>query len=125
MLRSVFSYKFIRALWLAGRRGAKESIPATLLQGCRVLLTLLETAFFPGKLASENIAKLRYEACKQCPIYCAELDTCGDARTIDDKPLGCFCALSLKTKLAESRCWLHEDEQFGLGHDAGWPEGTR
>lgn len=120
MLRHVLSRGFVTALWLAARRGSSSPLD-TLKAGFSVGLTVLKTLLNCDKQASSEVVERRLKACHDCPIYCPELQTCGDARTIDDKPLGCFCYLPVKARIKSSVCWLREPEQLGPETDQGWP----
>lgn len=122
MLRHVLSRKFIMALWLAARRGASDHPLSTIADGWHVLLTLLKTLLNIDRQAPRWKVEQRLQACRDCPIYCPDLETCGDARTLDDKPLGCFCYLPVKARISSSVCWLHEPEQFGPECEGGWPK---
>ena len=76
---------------------------------------------------SHLVVAARLEACRQCPIYCADLGTCGDARKPQlwhdqtagtTQPMGCFCYLPTKARLSEATCWL-DDQSVG---NMRWPE---
>ena len=75
---------------------------------------------------SQGVVAARLDACRQCPLYCEDLSTCGDARnpqlwhdqtTGSTRPMGCFCFLPVKAKLSEATCWL-DDQSVG---DMRWP----
>lgn len=120
MLRHILSREFITALWLAARRGSSSPMD-TLKDGLHVGFTVLKTLLNYDRQASREKVEHRLKACLDCPIYCHELKTCGDARTIDDKPLGCFCYIPVKARIESSVCWLREPEQLGPEAEQGWP----
>ena len=75
-----------------------------------------------GKTQDPRITEQRLAACRKCPIYCADRQTCGDALTPEwlgeGVPMGCFCYLPAKAKLPAAVCWLDEQNVEGIR----WPE---
>lgn len=75
-----------------------------------------------GKTQDPRITEQRLAACRKCPIYCAERQTCGDPLSPEwlgeGVPMGCFCYLPTKAKLPAAVCWLDEQNVEGLR----WPE---
>jgi hypothetical protein len=65
-----------------------------------------------GKALPQAQVEKRLQACRSCPLYCAERQTCGDALNpewLDDRtPMGCFCHLPTKARLTAATCWLDE-----------------
>ncbi len=120
-MRGIRFYKsFARAIWLAARHDIQRSGPRVILFHAWGFLTSLFAWVFHEE-ASAKAVQLRLNACEQCEIYCPELQTCGDARVDDDKPLGCFCFMPVKARIPASRCWLNESEGLEPG-TMGWPK---
>lgn len=119
MLKLILGKPFRRALWLAAIRHRTHPVH-TLKVGWTVFKTIVLTLLDDEKRASEELVKERLSTCHECPIYCHALDTCGDARTIDDEPLGCHCYMPVKARIASSVCWLKAPEQFGPEYPEGW-----
>jgi len=75
-----------------------------------------------GQPQDPRITEQRLLACRSCPLYCTERQTCGDA--LNPKwlrkgvPLGCFCYLPTKAKLPAAMCWLDEQNV----DEMRWPE---
>ena len=64
-----------------------------------------------------QVVASRREACELCPLFCWELQTCGDYRkpqlwhnqtTGRTEPMGCGCFIPSKSKLSEATCWLDD-----------------
>lgn len=69
--------------------------------------------------AEPALIEQRLDTCAICPIFCKELQTCGDARDLNEPdPLGCFCHLPSKARLKKSRCWVREQGVM----TGGWQE---
>ncbi|NDJ15602.1 MAG: hypothetical protein EBY17_31270 [Acidobacteriia bacterium] len=125
MLRAVLSFGFVRALWLGAIRGARVS-PAKLAQaGWSVAKTVFLTLISRDKQADQQTVSRRINRCLICPVFCRELNTCGDARLPEaEDPMGCFCYIPVKARIRDAVCWLQEPEQLGPECDAGWPKGV-
>lgn len=124
MLRAVLSFGFVRALWLGVLRGARVNPIQLVVAGWKVASTLFLTLISRERLASEQTVTRRLNRCLICPVFCRELQTCGDARLPDSaEPMGCFCYMPVKARIQASICWLQEPEQLGPSCDAGWPKG--
>lgn len=97
-----------------------EGLLAALGHGRGIVVAVFELIFLgKSRRSSIELVQSRLNACESCPIYVPDLQTCGDARVLDDKdPLGCFCYMPVKTKFKNSRCWLNEQ---GIT-DKGWQE---
>ena len=114
MLRHVLHWKFIRALWLCGRSGRS----GVLKRGFQVVWTLARTLLHSEEQTIPTVVEDRLNICRGCPIFCAQLQTCGDAREVES--LWCLCYMPVKARIASSVCWLKEPEQFGPEHEHGW-----
>lgn len=125
MQRVRLTLGFLRALRLAGWRDLRHKGFWLTMWGGIILAWGLLKLVLRGESAmvSRRIHDQRMnEGCLKCPVFCHELQTCGDAREMDVKePLGCYCWMVWKTWLKDARCWLHEPEQ-GDGRLGGWPK---
>lgn len=135
--------RLIRAIaastWFWLRVERWHAVPRLLSSGYLIWLTISGR----GRRASVARAEARLASCRECPIFCKELQTCGDFRglTLPEpdqmptpeqqgrvwmnlergwwEPASCGCYMPLKVKLAESSCWAREN--FGEDAVMGWP----
>jgi hypothetical protein len=122
MTRERLLFGFLRALFFAARYDLTHKGWRTIWKSGWGLAVALWSLLWMER-ARKQVVYDRIEACKRCPVYCRELQTCGDARDLKDTdPLGCFCFMPVKTKVKGSVCWLHEPEQASIG--GGWLEGA-
>jgi len=126
MRTSVSLLGFLRALWLAARRDAVQNGWRVLFwHGWNMLRASARWLLKADARADADLVKSRLKhGCEGCPVFCHELNTCGDARIeADDEALGCFCYMPVKARIKDSVCWLHEPEQEeAKAIYGGWPK---
>lgn len=51
----------------------------------------------------------RLATCSVCPIFYKPLQTCGTPLRKTLRPLGCWCFMPAKARLAAAQCWIDEN----------------
>lgn len=117
-------FGFLRALFWGAihevrRHGWREVLP-TVGRGVTALWAAVRVCV--GKRATAAVVEKRLKACSECPVFCRELQTCGDARdTATEEPMGCYCFMPVKSRVPEAQCWLHDE---GVPVPVGWQEAS-
>lgn len=126
--------KFLIATFHAAFYVCARSFGGCLSRGRGFISALWALAF--GPKVDRSTYLLRLHACRLCPIWNAQRETCGSPDSIDERtgylkdgepiPMGCFCHIPTKAQLQDATCWLHDAYPDGspIGY-AGWDRPSR